>query len=80
MAKAYQINDHYGVVLVDSGKIIPLSNGGLLDAKDPEVLLELLLSTAVELDHLRGELRAVQGDVSPDLVSLGEDFRQGDTL
>lgn len=63
MAKAYQINEHYGIVLVDSGKVIPLSDGGLLDSKDPEVLLELLLTAAVELNHLRSQLTPTEEDV-----------------
>jgi len=56
MTAAFQISDSYGVVLTDSGRVLPYGPlGELIEPSDSEGLLQLVLAAAVELRVLREE-------------------------
>jgi len=62
MTAAFQISDSYGVVLTDTGRVLPYGpSGELIDSSDSEGLLQLVLAAAVELRVLRGELEGCKG-------------------
>jgi len=57
VAKAFQINGSYGVILADSGQVIPVGPDGLIDGEDRDGLLQALLAAAVELQYLEDKLK-----------------------
>jgi len=58
MSSAFQINGSYGVILADSGQVIPVGPEGLIDGDDRDGLLQALLAAAVELKYLDEKLKA----------------------
>jgi len=71
MTSAYPINDSYGVILSDSGTVIPVGPNGPLDLEDRDEILQALLSAAVELQFLEGKLRTAAAGVQ-EVIELAQ--------
>jgi len=81
MSKAYQISDSYGVVLTDSGRVLPYGPSGVqIDPRDSDALLQLALAAAVEISILRSgeESDTLEEIFSSDFSPTGEGSEESD--